>query len=205
MSLQIHLYHQRDGGGSSIHSPHRAPSSTTISTDIKPEPTADTEPELAAMPESELKPEPYIALEPEPNKSDQVRELATMSMPVDILVEYEGIEWSPVPLTMADVDVLNSEDLIYLEESKNVSTKPVSLPSTELLLSLMFLACLPPPLPVPSQPRELFLRILSVLCRLRRLFLRCLSVLCWPREIFLRSLPVLFRPRSLLLDCVCPV
>lgn len=95
---------------------------------------------------------PYIAPEPEP--SDQVHELATSSVNEGILVEYEGMEWSPVPSTNADISVLNSAPLILFE----MSTMPVSLPCTEpvlspntvLLMSLMFLLCLQlsPPLPV---------------------------------------------------------
>lgn len=95
---------------------------------------------------------PYIA--PEPELSDQVHELATSSVAEGILVEYKGMEWSPVPSTNADISVLKSASLILFEKS----TMPVSFPCTEpdlspntvLLMSLMFLLCLQlsPPLPV---------------------------------------------------------
>lgn len=56
--------------------------------DPMPEPTSDVEPESAAM--------SIIAPEPEFNRmSDQVRETATLSMPVSVLVEFEEMEWSP--------------------------------------------------------------------------------------------------------------
>lgn len=74
--------------------------------DVKPEPTIDAEPKPAAMPEST--PELYIAPEPKSHKSDQVHELATLSITKGILVECEGMVWSPVSSTKPDVDVLNS-------------------------------------------------------------------------------------------------
>lgn len=87
---------------------HNAPvaSTATRPTDVKPEPTADTEPKPTTMSAPEVIPELKIIPETEPdNKSDQVP--ATVSLPVDILVEYEGMEWSPVPSTVADVSALN--------------------------------------------------------------------------------------------------
>lgn len=87
---------------------------------------ADVKPEPTTMPAPEVMPEPKIIPEPEP---DQVHEPATVSMPVDILVEYDGMEWSPVPLTTPDVNALNSAPLILFEEYEE-STMPVSSPST---------------------------------------------------------------------------
>lgn len=58
----------------------------------KPGSTTDTEPEPAAMPAPapERTPEPIIILEPEPNgMSDQMRELATLPIPVGVLMAYE--------------------------------------------------------------------------------------------------------------------
>lgn len=77
------------------------------------------------MPAPEVMPELTTIPEPE---SDQVREPATVSMPVHILVEYDGMEWSPVPLTTPDVNALNSAPLILFEYEE--STMPVSSPST---------------------------------------------------------------------------
>lgn len=68
-----------------------------------PEPKADHEPEPAAVEEPEPKPESQIAPELEPTASDQVREPATSRVPVDLLVEYEGMMWSPTPSTAADL------------------------------------------------------------------------------------------------------
>lgn len=66
-------------------------------TEPLPEPTADTEPVPATMPVPETTHELNIALEPEPHReSDQMRDLAPTSLEVDILVEYEGMEWSPI-------------------------------------------------------------------------------------------------------------
>jgi len=48
-----------------------------------------TKPEPATMPAPETIAEPIIAPEPEPDgKSDQVHELATLSIPVGVLVEF---------------------------------------------------------------------------------------------------------------------
>lgn len=79
-------------------------------------------------------PEPYITLEPELNMSDQVWELATTSMPVGILVEYEGIVWSSV--SSDAVDVRNSVLLIVFEDIEDNSTEPISLPGTLPISSL---------------------------------------------------------------------
>lgn len=53
--------------------------------------TTDTEHEPAAMPAPERTPEPIIILEPESNgMSDQMHELATLPVPVGVLMAYEG-------------------------------------------------------------------------------------------------------------------
>lgn len=60
----------------------------------KPGSTTDTEPEPepAAMPAPERTPEPIIIQEPEPNgMSDQMRELATLPIPVGVLMAYKGM------------------------------------------------------------------------------------------------------------------
>lgn len=66
-----------------------------------PEPTADHE--SAAVEEPEPKPEPQIAPELESTVPDQSREPATSRVPVDLLMEYEGMMWSPIPSTAADL------------------------------------------------------------------------------------------------------
>lgn len=90
---------------------------------VRPEPTADKEPEPTTIPAPELMPEPKVVPEPEPSeKSD--RELAK-SWHLGVLVEYEGIECSPVPSKKVDLKALNSAPLINLEESATHSTMPV--------------------------------------------------------------------------------
>ncbi len=51
-----------------------------------------------------------------------------------ILVEYEGMDWSPISSVKVDVDALNSEPLNHFE---NDCTKPVLSPSTVLLMSVV--------------------------------------------------------------------
>jgi len=59
-------------------------------------PTLDPELEPTSMSTSEPTPEHNIAPEPEPNSvSDQVSEPATLSVPVGVLVEFKGMDWSP--------------------------------------------------------------------------------------------------------------
>lgn len=82
--------------------------------DILPEPTADTDPKHTLKPAPEPMPEPNIA--PESDKSDQLRKLATSSVPMGILVENEGMVWSPAHNPAAEGDlclasVLFNEDL----------------------------------------------------------------------------------------------
>ncbi|XP_048047865.1 uncharacterized protein LOC125269136 [Megalobrama amblycephala] len=102
--------------------------------------------------------EPRIALEPEPKeKSDQVHDPATTSVPEGILLEFEGMKWSPTPSITADELLIDWESECIL---------PISVPSPELL-EFEFQPCLPPPLlvlslPVLCQPRELFLNFMSV-------------------------------------------
>ncbi|ROL27920.1 hypothetical protein DPX16_11050 [Anabarilius grahami] len=69
-----------------------------------PEPTADGEPKPASMYEPDKRTEPTIAPEPEPHsESDQVCEPATSSVPVGLLVEYEGVEESPAHTPVAEI------------------------------------------------------------------------------------------------------
>lgn len=59
-----------------------------------PEPTTDKEPEPTLMPDP--MPEANIAPEPEPNgSSDQVHGLVKSFIPVVVLMEFEGMDWSP--------------------------------------------------------------------------------------------------------------
>lgn len=68
----------------------------TTCTEPLPEPTANTEPVPATMPVPETTHELNIALEHKPHgEPDQMPEPAPMSVEVEILVEYEGMEWSP--------------------------------------------------------------------------------------------------------------
>lgn len=74
-----------------------APTATvaTSTTNVKPETNTDKEPEPTTMYMPQPTPEPLFT--PEPNKmSDQVHEPATLPVPVGVLVDYEGMEWSPV-------------------------------------------------------------------------------------------------------------
>lgn len=99
--------------------------------ELKPEPTAVIKLEPAMMPAPEWMPKSIFILEPEPDKMpDQVHELAILSVPKDILVEYEGVVWSPVPSAKADISALNSAPLIIFEEMESIS----SLEPTNLLL-----------------------------------------------------------------------
>ncbi|XDV48456.1 hypothetical protein PO909_017863 [Leuciscus waleckii] len=75
----------------------------------------------------------------------------TLSVIEEILVEYEGREWSPISLAKASVDDLNSEPQSVFEDMEDNSTEPVWSPSTELLMSV-FPA--PPPTPTSSACSE---------------------------------------------------
>lgn len=116
-----------------------------------------------------MKPEPIADPEPKGATSDQVCEPATISnkfipkpepeeesdyISVDVLFEYEGMEWSQAENTKADVSVQNSHPIVNIEEW--ISTMSVSSPSTKSMSLLMLPPCLPPPLPVPCQPRSLY-------------------------------------------------
>lgn len=118
---------------------HTAPaaSAATFPANVKPEPTTDKEPEPTTMSAPELMPEPNIVPEPEPSEnSDQVRELATSSLPLEVLMEYEGMKWSPVPSTKVP-----SAPLINLQESAAGSTTPVFTVSHQPFVST-YTACL---------------------------------------------------------------
>ncbi|ROL33025.1 Blood vessel epicardial substance [Anabarilius grahami] len=68
-------------------SPRQAEQTHQPTTDTEPEPVVDNEPK---------EPEPYPAPEPEPSDAfDHVREPATSPVPEKVLMEYEGMEWSP--------------------------------------------------------------------------------------------------------------
>lgn len=122
-----------------------------LCTDQTPEPTTDGEPEPAAMKEPGQRTEPTTTPEPEHHsESDQVCKPATSSVPVGLLVEYEGMDESPV-------QSLASEFMYYdeLEEHIYLNLLPLLvLPSSkspaspEIPPSLL----LPPPLPKPASP-----------------------------------------------------
>lgn len=63
---------------------------------IGPAITADFEPEPATIREPEPMPEPQFSPEPGPTTFDQMYEPATMTVTEGILVDYEGMDWSPV-------------------------------------------------------------------------------------------------------------
>lgn len=61
------------------------------------------EPALTSL--MELNPEATFIPEPEPVfEFDQVREPASLSIPVGVLVEYEGMEWNP-PILLRQICV----------------------------------------------------------------------------------------------------
>lgn len=129
----------------------RCPATPTPHMENKSESTADGEltPVVVCEPEPESRTVPTIALEPEPqNESDQVYELAT-SVPVGVLVEMDSEEWLIVweaevelPTLFSPVSSVPLSSLLDLP-----SIKPVSLPCTESMLSLLI------PLP-PSHPHS---------------------------------------------------
>lgn len=57
---------------------------------------------------------------------DQVHELAILSVPKGILVEYEGVEWRPIPFAKADISTLNSAPQMMFEEMENISSPSTS-------------------------------------------------------------------------------
>lgn len=68
-----------------------------------PEPIADTEPKPAAMLVPDTWHKPITAPEPEPGgKSHQVCEMAISSVPVGVLVKFEGMDWSPTHIPMPE-------------------------------------------------------------------------------------------------------
>ncbi|ROL51870.1 hypothetical protein DPX16_19389 [Anabarilius grahami] len=79
------------------HALHPEPSQPTLmnSYEMMLEPTVNSETKPATMykPEPERRTDPTIAPEPEPRQtSDQVREPATLSVPVGLLLEFKGME-----------------------------------------------------------------------------------------------------------------
>ncbi|ROI15817.1 hypothetical protein DPX16_21324 [Anabarilius grahami] len=72
--------------------------------------------------------------------SDQVHELATSPVPLGLLVEFEGMSWSPTPLTAADEMPIDFESECILPISVSC-TEPVSVISTEIV-EFEFLPCL---------------------------------------------------------------
>lgn len=127
----------------------------------KPEPTTDAELEPARRTAQVTRTGPYIIPEPEVT-SDQVRELATMTVQEGLLLEYEGMKWRPTPSTWTE-----NGALIIFKECEEfpmpvlLCTEPVSSSSTELL-EFVFRV------PVQSKSSELFRKILPFLYRSRR-------------------------------------
>lgn len=110
--------------------------------------------ELASVSLMEHLSEAILIPEPEPSQPcmefDQVREPVHESIPVCLLVEYEGMMWSPILTSTAEKCVLNSR-MSIIEEEKKISTMPVSLPNTKSVSLWMLPPCLPltPLLPIP--------------------------------------------------------
>ncbi|XDV39905.1 hypothetical protein PO909_009080 [Leuciscus waleckii] len=77
-------------------------------------------------------------MEPEPNSmSDQVREPTTSSVPVGIIVEFEGMEWSPAHTTIAEGELVKFSVLLFEEEGFLLaSLVPASSKSPASLLAL---------------------------------------------------------------------
>ncbi|ROL41266.1 hypothetical protein DPX16_5375 [Anabarilius grahami] len=89
-----------------------------------PEPTTDHETEPATIEKPELKPKPQITLELEPAASDQMSGPATSLVPVDLLIEHEGMTWSQPPQQA----LINCETLPALSHSS-----PLSLPDLPIV------------------------------------------------------------------------
>ncbi|ROL03959.1 hypothetical protein DPX16_23394 [Anabarilius grahami] len=92
-------------------------------------PTLDPELEPTLMPTPELMPENNIALEPESNSvSDQVSEPAIFSVPVGVLVEFKGMDWSPAHTPTAKTELsLASVKLFKDLKAKNSQNLPSPL------------------------------------------------------------------------------
>lgn len=115
-----------------------------------PVPTTDTELEPTSDNKPEGPSEPFPAPEPKPKDMSEVSEPATMPTPEGVLVEFEGMEWSPAHtlLPLASVDF--ALDLVEMN--------PLNLPSLLVppALFLLFSPLVPPssefpmPLLVPT-------------------------------------------------------
>lgn len=80
------------------------------------------------------------------SSSDQVCELATSPVPVDLLVKFEGMSWSLTPSTMAGESLhINLESECILPVSVSC-TEPLPAHSTDIL-ECEFPPCLPLPSP----------------------------------------------------------
>lgn len=87
-----------------------------LGTDLMPEPSTEADPEPVAMNEPVVRTEPTILLESDPNlKSDQVCELAIASVPVSVLEEFEGMEWSPTHTPTAEGELHLASAYCYEE------------------------------------------------------------------------------------------
>lgn len=121
--------------------------------DILPEPTADTEPETSSMPVPELtlehkiapepehmiapEPEHKIAPEPEPelnSMSDQMREQATLSTPVGVVVEFERMDWRPAHTPTAESE-LSLASVKFFENLKEDIPQSLSSGPAQLQVS----------------------------------------------------------------------
>lgn len=100
--------------------------SATTATEQEPVPTADSQPATKTVPESIM--DEVIALELEPHReSDKVCESAPTSIEEDILVEYSGIEGSPVHTPTAEGKLC--QVLIQcFEELENIIPQSLSSP-----------------------------------------------------------------------------
>lgn len=108
----------------------------------QPPPTPCTDPmsEVIADGEPTMIPEAAPELEAEPNgHSNQVHEPATSSVPVGVLVEYEGMEWSPTT-SEGELHLASGKYYEDLEEDipRNVPF-PLVPPSSKFPASLLVL------------------------------------------------------------------
>ncbi len=138
-------------------------------TEHQPEPTDDGEPFPAAIrePAQSRATEQRIAPEVEPNQSDQVRELATVPTTREQAVDGVSAEWSSVPCTAPEgeliiqLGLLDLEgDLIEWETDLEIELPPLLSPSSPLVLSSPPSSLVPlsrpegaydPPVPAPRK------------------------------------------------------
>lgn len=96
--------------------------------------------ELTLISFLELTPEPtLVPVSEKVMKSEQVRNLAPMSIPVGISMEYEGVDWSPANSPGAEASVQSSIPIVLFEEWERTCSpsmlSPLILPRSKYPLS----------------------------------------------------------------------